>query len=167
MSNGQDQNSTPICTVDPCEYLQIKRNPDGTITRFLDIPSTPATPDPSSPSPILSKDFPLNPTHKTYVRVFIPKSALSDPLNKLPIIVYYHGGGFVLLHADSFFHHDICSAVASYALAIVVSVEYRLAPEYRLPAAYEDAVDALHWIRSSAADPTVSKMHSDLFILLN
>ncbi|KAL2920570.1 Carboxylesterase 1 [Bienertia sinuspersici] len=148
---NEDPNSTPLCTVDPYQYLQIKQNPDLTITRFLDIPSKPVTPDPKTSSNVLSRDFSLNTIHNTYVRVFIPKIAISEPSSKckLPIIVYYHGGGFVILHADSFFNHDFCEAIASHMLAIVVSVDYRLAPEYRLPAAYEDGVDALHWIRAS------------------
>lgn len=133
----------------------MKRHPDGTITRLMEFPSTPAAPDPSSPSPVLTNDFPLNPTHKTFVRLFLPKSALSlssTDSKKLPIIVYYHGGGFVLLNADSTLFHGFCSALAAHAPAIVVSVEYRLAPENRLPAAYEDAVDALHWIAAAASE---------------
>ncbi|KAJ8448665.1 hypothetical protein Cgig2_010552 [Carnegiea gigantea] len=154
MSSDDDQNSTPICTVDPYEYLQIKPNPDGTITRLIEFPSIPATPDPASPSPVLTNDFPLNPTHNTFVRVYVPKLALSGSLSskKLPIIIYYHGGGFVLLHADSALHDVFCSALASHAAVIVISVEYRLAPEHRLPAAYEDAVEALHWTAAAVTD---------------
>ncbi|XP_021765221.1 carboxylesterase 1-like [Chenopodium quinoa] len=153
---SEEEKSTPICTVDPYQYLQSKLNPDGTLTRYLDVPSTPATPDPNSSSSVLTKDFTLNSTYNTYVRVFLPKSALSDPSRKLPIVVYYHGGGFVLLHVDSFYNHDICCALALYASVIVVSVEYRLAPEHRLPAAYDDAMDAVKWVRASV----VNKEHS-------
>ncbi|KAK9724527.1 hypothetical protein RND81_05G079700 [Saponaria officinalis] len=141
-TNNQD----PICTVDPYQYTQIKLNSDGTVTRSLQIPSIPATPDPASPSLVLSDDFPLNKTHKTFLRVFIPKMVMPSK-DKLPIIVYCHGGGFVLSHVDSNFSHEFCEALASHVPAIVVSVEYRLAPEHRLPAAYEDVVHALQWIR--------------------
>lgn len=149
MDDKDEINSTPICTVDPYEYLQIKRHPDGTITRLLQFPSTPPNSDLNSPSLVLNQDFPLNSEHKTYLRVFLPKIALSNPSKKLPIIVYYHGGGFVILHADTVFNHDFCSITASNVPAIVVSVDYRLCPEHRLPAAYEDAVEALQWIRGS------------------
>jgi len=154
MASDDHQPSTPICTVDPYEYLQIRPNPDGTITRLMEFPSIPPTPDPSSPSPVLTNDFPLNSTHNTFVRVYLPKLALSGSFysKKLPIIVYYHGGGFVLLHADSGLSDYFCSRLATNAQAIIVSVEYRLAPEHRLPAAYEDAVEALHWTAAAVSD---------------
>ncbi|KAL9240408.1 hypothetical protein vseg_014633 [Gypsophila vaccaria] len=149
MSTNNQQNSDPICTVDPYEYMQIKFNSDGTITRSLQIPSTPATPDPAFPSLVLSGDFPLDETHKTYLRVFVPKVTLSTN-DKLPIIVYCHGGGFVLTNVDSSFSHEFCEALAFQVPAVVVSVEYRLAPEHRLPAAYDDVVQALQWIRDAS-----------------
>uniref|UniRef100_A0A7N2N5I5 Alpha/beta hydrolase fold-3 domain-containing protein n=1 Tax=Quercus lobata TaxID=97700 RepID=A0A7N2N5I5_QUELO len=45
-------------------------------------------------------------------------------------------------------NNDFCSNMALQLAVVVVSVEYRLAPEHRLPAAYDDAIEALHWIKS-------------------
>lgn len=145
-----DQTNPPNPTVDPYQYLKIVRNPDGTITRLVKIPNTAATPDPYHRTPVLSKDIPLNQSNNTWLRIFLPRQALdnSSP-NKLPLIVYYHGGGFIICSAANTFFHEFCEKIAIQIPAVVVSVEYRLAPEHRLPAAYDDAVEALHWIETT------------------
>ncbi|KAF3960813.1 hypothetical protein CMV_014502 [Castanea mollissima] len=118
------------------------------------IPSTPATPDYNGSTPVITKDVTLNPNHNTWVRIFLPRQALDNTSTnnsvgntKLPLIVYYHGGGFILLNADSTSNHDFCFNMALQLSAVVVSVEYRLTPEHRLPAAYDDSMEALHWIK--------------------
>ncbi|XP_030948707.1 carboxylesterase 1-like [Quercus lobata] len=147
--SGQTPPSNPT-TTDPYQYLQIVNNSDGTITRHRKIPNTPATPDPDHPTPVLSKDIPLNQSNKTWVRIFLPKQALNNPSSsKLPLIVYFHGGGFILYSASSTVFHDFCSNIAIDVNAIIVSVDYRLAPEHRLPAAYDDAVETLHFIKTN------------------
>lgn len=149
---SQQPEPEAICTVDPYQYLQITRNPDGTITRLAFIPTTPATPDPDSSTPVLSKDLLLNPDNNTWLRIFLPREALDKPSpspTKFPLIVYFHGGGFILLSASSSINHDFCLKLASQLSAVVVSVEYRLAPESRLPAAHDDAVEALRWLKAT------------------
>ncbi|KAK8655995.1 hypothetical protein V6N13_108557 [Hibiscus sabdariffa] len=69
--------------------------------------------------------------------------------NKLPLVVYFHGGGFILLSTNMGIFHTSCCNLANTVPVVVVSVEYHLAPEHRLPAAYEDGVEALHWIKMS------------------
>ncbi|MGH7087487.1 MAG: alpha/beta hydrolase, partial [Stellaceae bacterium] len=66
----------------------------------------------------------------------------------LPIQVYYHGGGWVIGDLDS--HDWTCRMVANAAACAVVSVDYRLAPEHRFPAAYEDALAATEWVARNA-----------------
>jgi acetyl esterase len=71
----------------------------------------------------------------------------------LPCHVYYHGGGFFLGTLD---HSDrVCRALASEAGCVVVSVDYRLAPEHRFPTAAEDAYAALCWVAQHAADLSI------------
>ncbi|XP_028768568.1 carboxylesterase 1-like [Neltuma alba] len=140
--------------VDPYESPYIRRNPDGSVNRIMSFPTTVATPDADSPSPVLSKDILLNPNHATFLRIFIPRRAISSSpsspsSSNLPLIVYFHGGGFVLLSASSSINHDFCSEMANQIPAVVVSVQYRLAPEARLPAAYDDAVEALRWLKAT------------------
>jgi acetyl esterase len=67
----------------------------------------------------------------------------------LPVLVYLHGGGWV---AGSVATHDpFCRLLSEAAGVIIASVEYRLAPEHRHPAALEDALAAVHWAAKNAA----------------
>ncbi|WP_444634100.1 alpha/beta hydrolase [Cupriavidus oxalaticus] len=72
-----------------------------------------------------------------------------DDSAALPLVVYFHGGGFVLCGLDS--HDNICRSLARRSGALVLSVDYRLAPEARFPAAAEDAVAAVRWAAAHAA----------------
>ena len=67
-----------------------------------------------------------------------------------PVVVYYHGGGWVLGHATS--DDPWCRDLCLKADAVVVSVDYRHAPEARFPAAVDDAVAALRWVADHAAE---------------
>lgn len=66
-----------------------------------------------------------------------------------PLVIYFHGGGFVVCGLDS--HDNICRSLASRSGALVLSVDYRLAPEARFPAAADDAVAAVRWAAAHAA----------------
>jgi acetyl esterase len=68
----------------------------------------------------------------------------------MPVIVYYHGGGFVI--ADNDVYDATPRALANATKAIVVSVEYRKAPEHKFPAAHEDAFAAYKWVVKNAKD---------------
>lgn len=68
----------------------------------------------------------------------------------LPVIVFLHGGGFVLGGLDT--HDNVCTALANRANALVLSVDYRLAPEHPFPAALEDSYAALEWAKRYAGD---------------
>ena len=65
-----------------------------------------------------------------------------------PVLVYYHGGGFVIGNRDT--HDPICRALANAMGYHVVSVEYRLAPEHPFPAPMEDAYAATEWVADNA-----------------
>ena len=66
----------------------------------------------------------------------------------LPILVYGHGGGFVFCDLDS--HDELCRNIANRIPAVVVSVDYRLAPEHRWPAAADDLQAATEWAARNA-----------------
>jgi len=78
------------------------------------------------------------------VRIYTPEGA-SGPL---PVIVYYHGGGWVIADIDTY--EASTMALAKRANAIVASVEYRKGPENKFPAAQEDAFNAYKWVLESA-----------------
>ncbi|XP_061349073.1 carboxylesterase 1-like [Gastrolobium bilobum] len=143
-------------TIDPYKHLQIIYNPDGTLTRMLPDPRTLPSSDTTLPISVLTKDVTINQINNTWVRLFLPRKAIpvhgystSNQNHKLPLIVFFHGGGFILGSAASTRYHDFCLNMADSIKAVVASVEYRLAPEHRAPAAYDDAMEAVLFIRSS------------------
>ncbi|CAO2177276.1 unnamed protein product [Urochloa humidicola] len=137
-------------------FMQITINPDGTITR----PEVPLVP-PSSAGAVISRDVTLDASLGTYLRLFLPNPA-PPPQTKLPVVLFFHGGGFVLFSPATAFYHAHCEAMAAAVPCLVASLDYRLAPEHRLPAAYDDAVSALTWLLAGAdADPWITA-HADL-----
>jgi acetyl esterase len=78
------------------------------------------------------------------VRVYAPAGDRS-----LPVVVYYHGGGWVIGDLD---YQDVaCRYIANHTPAVVVSVDYRLAPEHKFPVPFDDCYAALEWVGSNAA----------------
>ncbi|CAN4116508.1 unnamed protein product [Withania somnifera] len=69
---------------------------------------------------------------------------------KLPVMLQFHGGGFVSGSNDSTANDLFCRRIAKLCDVIVLAVGYRLAPEDRYPAAYEDGLKVLHWLAKQA-----------------
>ena len=106
----------------------------------------PRTFDAMAPALAVVRDFELpGPAGVIHARLYAPHSARPPP-----IVVYFHGGGFVIGDLDT---HDVpCRLLAALARSAVVSVDYRLAPEARFPAAVEDSVAAFAWVSEHAAE---------------
>lgn len=85
------------------------------------------------------------PAGKIPARVYTP---VAGGGSALPCLVYFHGGGFVIGGLNT--HDVLCRTLANEAAVRVVSVDYRLAPEARYPAAVEDCYAALEWIEANA-----------------
>jgi len=80
-----------------------------------------------------------------HIRVYTPKEGKAP----FPVIVYYHGGGFVIANIDVY--GASAQAMAGQVGAVVVSVAYRLAPEHKFPTAHNDAYAAYAWVVKNAA----------------
>lgn len=90
----------------------------------------------------IGKDIPVE-GGNIHIRIYTPKST-----GPFPVVVYYHGGGFVIADLDVY---DATPTIISDQLgAIVVSVAYRLAPEHKFPAAHNDAFAAYKWVMANA-----------------
>ncbi|AQK54114.1 probable carboxylesterase 8 [Zea mays] len=139
--------------MDSYKYLKIRLNPDGSLYRYREVWLLPAAPaeelvaveDEQGARRIVvhSSDVPLNAATCMGLRLFVSSGSGGHDGGRLPLVVYFHVGGYVLFHAASAPFHNTCAALAAAALAIVASVDYRLAPEHCLPAAFEDAADAV------------------------
>ncbi|MBK8469391.1 MAG: alpha/beta hydrolase [Actinomycetales bacterium] len=79
------------------------------------------------------------------VRIYTPMYAAGP----LPMVVFFHGGGYVL--GNTKMYDPLCSFIATSVPAVVVSVDYRQAPEHRAPAALNDSVDGLRWAHDHAS----------------
>ena len=77
------------------------------------------------------------------IRVRLYRALGAAPNEHLPGLVYFHGGGWTIGDLDT--HDIVCREFANLARCAVVSVDYRLAPEHKFPAAVEDAIAATHW----------------------
>jgi acetyl esterase len=77
------------------------------------------------------------------VRLYHPR-----PGTRLPVLVYYHGGGWISWSVASF--DPVCRRLCEASQCAVVSVDYRLAPEHKYPAAVDDAYAVLGWVRARA-----------------
>ena len=120
--------------------MQGREMPDSRLTNWMfgEVAPGVVTEDRAIPGP--GGDIP--------VRVYRRSGASADPSR--PLVIYFHGGGFVLgfLRMGDW----LCGQVAAQVGAIVVSVDYRLAPTHRFPAAVEDCYAALSWAAANAAE---------------
>lgn len=86
--------------------------------------------------------------HQIPVRIYVPASKPDAPGVRLPLLVYYHGGGWALGSIATY--DSVCRELANEVPAMVVSVDYRLAPEHPFPAAVDDCHLALEWVARNA-----------------
>src|SRR5437762_8459041 len=95
------------------------------------------------------------------LRLYWPKAAGAG--SAVPAIVYYHGGGHVIGSLDT--HDFVARNLCAGAEALVASVDYRMGPEHKFPAAVEDSFAALEWVHANAkalgADPDRIGVHGD------
>jgi len=122
---------------------------DGSVVRGDESAIMPAGPFPDAPG-VQWKDAVYDAARGLKVRVYRPHAAAGDE-GKLPVLVYFHGGGYCIGAYDQPMFHSCCQRFAAELPAVVLSVQYRLAPEHRLPAAVEDAATFFSWLRAQAS----------------
>jgi len=125
----------PVCTVSPTEARRMYRE----MCRALQ-------PPPPEVASVADLSFP-GPGGPVALRLYRPGTAQDA---RLPVVVFFHGGGFTIGDLDT---HDVpCRTLANFALCAVLSVDYRLGPEHKFPAAFEDSVAAVCWTAAHAAE---------------
>jgi acetyl esterase len=108
---------------------------DAMLSAFAELPELASVEDRGIPGP--AGEIPI--------RVYTPEARVAQP-----IVVFFHGGGFVIGSLNS--HDGLCRTLAGRVPAIVVAVDYRLAPEHPFPAAAEDAYAAVRWVADHARE---------------
>ena len=129
---------------------------DGRVERLFGTEITP--PGFDAATGVTSKDVVIDGTTGVFARLYIPGSDTQG--KKLPVLLYFHGGGLILDTASSPMYHRYLNSLVSKAGVLAVSVNYRLAPEHPIPAAYDDSWTALTWAAST--DDRWLSEHGDL-----
>uniref|UniRef100_A0ACD5TRW7 Uncharacterized protein n=1 Tax=Avena sativa TaxID=4498 RepID=A0ACD5TRW7_AVESA len=122
---------------------------DGTVIRGDEAALQPKETYPDVPG-VQWKDVLYHAAQGLRARVYSPASSSPAVACKLPVLVYFHGGGYCIGSFAQLTFHSFCLRAAAELPAVVLSVQYRLAPEHRLPAAIEDGADFLTWLRRQA-----------------
>ncbi|KAF2321241.1 hypothetical protein GH714_036123 [Hevea brasiliensis] len=118
---------------------------DGRVERLLGNDIVPPSLDPEIN--VQSKDVVYFQEANLSSRLYLPKSI--DPSDqKLPLLVYFHGGAFCIETAFSPTYHNYLNSLVAEAKIIAVSVDYRRAPEHPLSTVYDDSWSALQWVAS-------------------
>ncbi|XP_042503223.1 probable carboxylesterase 17 [Macadamia integrifolia] len=129
----------------------IKVYNDGYVERLPIVPNV--APTVAAPElGVISKDVIIDKFTGIWARFYVPRCQL-----KLPLMVYFHGGGFCVGSASWSCYHEFLAKLASKAGCVIMSVNYRLAPENRLPAAYEDGCNAVMWVKHEALNGSVDQ----------
>ncbi|KAK9741838.1 hypothetical protein RND81_03G132400 [Saponaria officinalis] len=112
---------------------------NGRVHRFVGTDEVPPSVD--SVTGVESKDVVIDSETGVYVRLYKPQN-----VDKVGVLVYIHGGGFCVQSASSLGYHNYLNNLSFKANMIVVSINYRNAPEYPLPIGYEDSWAAFKWV---------------------
>ncbi|RLM57805.1 putative carboxylesterase 18 [Panicum miliaceum] len=133
------------------------RRADGTVNRrLLGVLDKGVAASATPRNGVASRDVVIDPAVPLRARLFHPAGGGAEDRRPLPVIVFFHGGGFAYLSAASPAYDAACRRIARHAGAAVLSVDYRRAPEHRFPAAYDDGLAALRFLddpANTARDP--------------
>jgi len=118
---------------------------DGTVNRrLLNIADVKSRPSATPIGGVKSFDHTVDASRELWFRLFVPVDAESH--SSLPVLIYFHGGGFVSFSPSTKPFDTLCRQLAAGIPAVVVSVNYRHSPEHRCPAQYDDGFDVVKFI---------------------
>ncbi|KAA8521559.1 hypothetical protein F0562_012232 [Nyssa sinensis] len=116
--------------------------------------TAPASTEPSDG--FKSKDVTIDRSKPITARIFLPDNP--EPVGDLPVLVYFHGGAFCFGSTTWLGYHQFLGDLSVASQSIVFSVDYRLAPENRLPIAFDDCFASLEWLSHKAnSDPWLER----------
>ncbi|KAL5062125.1 hypothetical protein RYX36_023862 [Vicia faba] len=143
-----------MSSFDPYAHIGLSFNPDGSLHRGFHKLQTDANPEPSPGISTVSKDITIEDEKNLWVRVFRPTKLPSNDnmVVRIPIVIYFHSGGWIIFSPSDSDIHTKCSNISSDIPSIVVSVAYRHAPESRLPGQYQDAEKAILWVKNQVTN---------------
>ncbi|KAL5826965.1 hypothetical protein ACOSQ3_018811 [Xanthoceras sorbifolium] len=148
-------------------------NPLGETSRS-DEPTAASNPTFTDGGGVATKDIHIDPFSRLSLRIFLPETVVNFSLagadgnghvykgysppemargrchKRLPVVLQFHGGGFVSGSNDSASNDTFCRRIAKLCDVIVVAVGYRLAPESRYPASFDDGLKVLNWMKKQA-----------------
>ncbi|XP_011070822.1 probable carboxylesterase 6 [Sesamum indicum] len=136
--NGQESPHRGVVVAEIDGLIRVYK--DGHVERPQIVPSVACSLAPELG--VTCRDMIIDKCTNVLARLYVPNT---DRL-RLPLMVYFHGGGFCVGSASWSCYHEFLAKLASRLSCAVVSVNYRLAPENPLPAAYDDGVKALVWL---------------------
>lgn len=130
----------------------LARRKDGTFNRRLMNWIEYRSPANSRPTRgVYTKDVVIDAQTGVHVRLFVPVEAAEE--EPLPVVFYFHGGGFATLSPDFVLYDIFCRRLARRRRVLVISVDYRLSPEHRFPIPYDDCVGAITWFSAGNGKP--------------
>ena len=135
----------PIETLEPAEARQ-QPTPADAVKALIESQGKVATPE--AVAKVDDSTFP-GPAGPVPIRIYTPINSGAAGSGPMPVILYIHGGGWVIADLDTYDASP--RALANAAGAIVVSTHYRQGPEAKFPAAHEDALAAYKWVLANAA----------------
>ncbi|KAI3753172.1 hypothetical protein L2E82_25218 [Cichorium intybus] len=105
-------------------------------------------------SGVQSKDVVISPETNLSARLYLPKTITKN----LPLLIYFHGGGFILESASSPLYHNFLNLLALESNVVIVSVDYGTAPENPVPTCFNDSWEAIMWVVGNSLRPMAQRL---------
>ncbi|BAU02501.1 hypothetical protein LR48_Vigan10g058400 [Vigna angularis] len=130
--------------------LKASRRSNGTVNRRLfNLFDPQLPPNPNSIDGVTTSDVTVDATRNLWFRLFSPTTSASAAT--LPVVVFFHGGGFAFLSPASTRYDAFCRSLCRSINAVIISVNYRLAPEHRYPSQNDDGFDVVKYLDENGA----------------